>query len=85
MKTAKEMIITKKTDWLLEVKKVYVYRIFRNGNGDYTIEVQRRKDFEKINLDGSALMTYSPEIFSRLTVDYINKMFKILRKEAKLA
>ncbi len=79
------MIITKKTDWLLEVKKAYVYRIFRNGNEDYTIEVQRRKDFEEISLEGSALRTYSPEIFSRLTVDYINKTFEILRKEAKLA
>lgn len=79
------MIITEKTDWLLDVKREYVYRIFRNGNGDYTIEVQRRKDFDEISLEGSALRTYSPESFSRLTVEYINKTFEILRKEAKRA
>ena len=79
------MIITEKTDWLLEVKKAYVYRIFKNGNNEYTLEVQRRKDFEEVSLEGSSLRTYSPESFSRLTVDYINKMFEILRKEARFA
>ena len=79
------MKIKKKTDWCLNVGRAYVYRIFENGNNEMTIEVQRREDFENISLDGTAMRTFTKEVFNKLTVEYINKIFEILRKEAATA
>ena len=72
-------IITEKTDFLLEVKSKYTYRIFHNGNGEISIEVQLTEDFKKATLNNFALATTSVENFERLTVDCINYYFKILR------
>ena len=76
------MIIKEFTTWLCKSGNVYVYRIFENGNNEMTIEVQRKVDFMRCSLDGSAIRTYTKEQFAKLSVDYINKMFSILRKEA---
>lgn len=72
-------IITKKTDYLLEVKSKYTYRIFPNGNGEISIEVQLTEDFKKATLNNFALATTSIENFERLNVNRINYYFKILR------
>lgn len=73
-------IITEKTDFLLEVKSKYTYRIFTNGNGEISIEVQLTEDFKNASLDNFALVTTSRENFERFfTVDYINKLFLTLR------
>lgn len=74
------MKITEKTDFLLEVKSKYTYRIFTNGNGDISFEVQLTEDFENASLRNFALVTTSRENFERnIDVRHINKYFGILR------
>lgn len=75
------MKIATKENWMLEVKSKYTYRIYENGNGEMTIEVQLTQDFKNATLKNFALVTTSKENFERLiTVDYLNKLFLILRK-----
>ena len=74
------MKLTKKVDYLLEVKSTYTYRIFENGNGEMSIEVQRTEDFKNASLRNFAIATTTKENYERLiTVDYLNKLFGILR------
>lgn len=74
-------IITEKTDYLLEVKSKYTYRIFTNGNGEISFEVQLTDDFKKASLDNFALATTSRDNFERnISVDYINNLFLLLRQ-----
>lgn len=73
-------IVTEKTDFLLEVKHKYTYRIFTNGNGDISFEVQLTKDFEAASLRNFALATTPRENFDRnIDVRHINKYLSILR------
>ena len=74
-------IVTEKPDYLLEVKAKYTYRIFTNGSGDITIEVQLTKDFKEATLKNFALATTSKENYDRvIKADDINKYFDILRR-----
>ena len=43
----KMAIINKKTDYLLEVKSKFTYRIFKNGSDGMSVEVQLTEDFKK--------------------------------------
>lgn len=61
--------------------KKYVYRIFLNGNCEMTISVETRRAFNACSLDEMAIRTLSVEQYSKVTVDWINKTFDILRKE----
>ena len=73
-------IISKKTDFLLEVKSKYTYRIFTNGNGEISFEVQLTEDFKNASLENFALVTTSRENFERFcSVEYINRLFLTLR------
>lgn len=74
-------IINEKTDWMLKCGKKYVYRIFYNGNGEMTISVETRRAFNECSLDEMAIRTLSVEQYEKVTVDWINKTFDILRKE----
>lgn len=77
-------IISEKTDYLLEVKSKYTYRIFTNGNGEFSVEVQLTEDFRNATLDNFALVTTSRENFERFfSVDYINKLFLSLRQNIR--
>ncbi len=77
-------IISERTDYLLEVKSKYTYRIFTNGNGEISVEVQLTEDFRNATLNNFALVTTSPENFKRFfTVDYINKLFLTLRQNIR--
>lgn len=74
-------IIKEKTDWLLEVKATYTYRIFTNGNGEMSVEVQLTEDFKSASLRNFALATMSVDDFkSRMDVKKINDLFLMLRK-----
>ena len=74
------MKLAKKESFLLEVKSTYTYRIYENGNHEMSIEVQRTEDFKNASLRNYALSTTSKENFERqITVDYLNKLFNILR------
>lgn len=75
------MKLTEKTNWLLEVKSKYTYRIFTNGNDEMTIEVQLTDDFNNVTLKNYALVTTSKENYEKMiTVDYLNSLFLSLRK-----
>lgn len=74
-------IIKEKTDWLLEVKSTYTYRIFTNGNGEMSVEVQLTEDFKSASLRNFALATMSVDDFkNRMDVKRINDLFLMLRK-----
>ena len=74
-------IIKEKTSFLLEVKSKYTYRIYTNGNGEISFEVQLTEDFKSASLRNFALVTTSKENFERnLNVAYINNLFLLLRK-----
>lgn len=76
------MKITKKETYLLEVKATYTYRIYENGNNEISIEVQRTEDFKKCTMKNYAIASTSKENFEkRITVDYINNLFAILRRK----
>jgi len=78
------MKLTKKVDYLLEVYSAYTYRIYPNGNGEITIEVQLTKDFKAANLRNFALATTSKENFNHcITVDYLNRLFSILKQNIR--
>jgi len=73
-------IVTEKPDFLLEVKTKYTYRIFTNGNGDISVEVQLTEDFKKATLKNFALATTSKDNYEKnIGADHINKYFGILR------
>lgn len=75
------MKLTEKTNYLLEVKSKYTYRIFGNGNGEMSIEVQLTEDFKKASMKNFALVTTPKENFDRcISVEYLNKLFLILKK-----
>lgn len=73
-------IITKKTDYLLSVKSKYTYRIFTNGNGGITMEVQLTKDFNNASMHNFALASMEKSYFEKLSVDKINRYFLDLRQ-----
>ena len=74
-------IIKEKTDWLLEVKSTYTYRIFTNGNDEMSVEVQLTEDFKSASLRNFALATMSVDDFkNRMDVKRINDLFLMLRK-----
>lgn len=74
-------IIKEKTDWLLEVKATYTYRIFTNGNGEMSVEVQLTEDFKSASLRNFALAAMSVDDFkNRMDVKKINDLFLMLRK-----
>lgn len=74
-------IIKEKTNWLLEVKSKYTYRIFTNGNGDMTVEVQLTEDFKAVTLRNRAIATMSVDDFERrMDAEKINRLFLFLRK-----
>lgn len=73
-------IITEKTDYLLAVKSKYTYRIYTNGIGEISFEVQLTEDFNSTTFENFALVTTSRDNFDRLSVDYINKLFLLLRQ-----
>ena len=58
-------IIREKTNFVLEVKHKFTYRIFRNGNNEMSIEVQLTDDFKKANFRNYATATMSVEDFER--------------------
>lgn len=75
------MKLTEKVDFLLEVKPMYTYRIYQNGNGEMSMEVQLTEDFKKASLRNFALVTTTKENFARcITVEYLNKLFPLLKK-----
>lgn len=74
-------IIKGKTDYVLEVKSKYTYRVFTNGNGDMSVEVQLTKDFKAASLQNFALASMSKDDFEkRMTVEKINDLFLMLRR-----
>ena len=74
-------IIKEKTDWLLEVKSTYTYRIFTNGNDEMSVEVQLTEDFKSASLRNFALATMSVDDFkNRMDVKRIKDLFLMLRK-----
>lgn len=74
-------IINEKTSYALEVKSKFTYRIFPNGSGSMSVEVQLTKDFNKASLRNFALATMSMEDFEkRMNLDKINDLFLMLRK-----
>lgn len=76
----KDMKLTEKINYLLEVKSKYTYHIFTNGNGDMSVEVQLTKDFKKATLHNFALCSMSIEDFEkRMSVEKINQLFLMLR------
>lgn len=81
MEGLKMNVINEKTDWLLKCGKKYVYRIFLNGNGEITISVETRRAFNACSLDEMAVRTLTIEQFSKVSVEWINKTFNILRCE----
>lgn len=76
-------IITKKTDHLLAVKSKYTYRIYPNGNGGMTMEVQLTKDFNNANMNNFALVTMTKNYFEKLSVDRVNQFFLDLRRNIR--
>lgn len=48
-------VLNKKTDYLLAVKTKYTYRIYSNGNGEMSIEVQFSDDFKRSTLENFAV------------------------------
>lgn len=75
------MKLTEKVDWLLEVKSKYTYRIFKNGNGEMSVEVQLSEDFKKASLHNFAICSMSVKDFERrMSVKGINELFLMLRK-----
>lgn len=73
-------IIKEKTDYLLEVKRKYTYRIFTNGMGEMSVEVQLTDDFKAVTLENYALATMSKEDFNRASTRCINRLFGSLKK-----
>lgn len=74
-------IINEKTNYLLEVKSKYTYRIYVNGNDEMSIEAQLTKDFRAVSLRNYALATMSKEDFDkRMSAEKINDLFLWLRK-----
>lgn len=75
-------IISKKTDYLLEVKSKFTYRIFKNGSDGMSIAVQLTEDFKKASLKNFALAAMSVEDFEkRMSLEKINDLFLMLRKQ----
>ena len=78
----KMAIINKKTDYLLEVKSKFTYRIFKNGSDGMSVEVQLTEDFKKASLKNFALAAMSVEDFEkRMSLEKINDLFLMLRKQ----
>lgn len=75
-------IINEKVDWLLDVRRKYVYRIFLNGNDEISITCQMRDDFENCRLN-ETIRTLTKDDFRKVSVEWINKTFDILRKECR--
>ena len=73
-------ILNEKTDHLLDVKAKYTYRIYTNGNGEMSIEVQLSDDFKCASLENFALATISKDEFARISLPCINHLFMALRK-----
>ena len=74
-------IINEKTSFVLEVKSKFTYRIYKNGNGEMSVEVQLTEDFKEASLRNYAIATMSVEDFEkRLNVRKINDLFLMLRK-----
>lgn len=73
-------ILNEKTDYLLAVKSKYTYRIYTNGNGEMSIEVQLTDDFKRSTLENFALATMTKDKFACVTLPCINHLFKVLRK-----
>ncbi|MEY8232856.1 hypothetical protein AALA82_14705 [Oscillospiraceae bacterium 50-16] len=72
--------MNEKTDYLLAVKSKYTYRIYPNGNGEMSIEVQLSDDFKRSTLENFALATMSKDEFAYASLSCINYLFKALRK-----
>lgn len=74
------MKLTEKVSYLLEVKSKYTYRIYTNGNGGMSVEVQLTKDFKKASLHNFALCSMSVKDFEkRMSVKKINELFLMLK------
>ncbi len=74
------MKLTEKVSYLLKVKSKYTYRIYTNGNGDMSVEVQLTKDFKKASLHNFALCSMSVKDFEkRMSVKKINDLFLMLK------
>lgn len=73
-------IINEKTSFVLEVKSKFTYSIYKNGNGEISVEVQLTEDFKNASLRNFALATMSVEDFERrMDVKKLNNLFLMLR------
>ena len=73
-------ILNEKTNYLLAVKSKYTYRIYPNGNGEMSFEVQLTDDFKRSTLENFALATMTKDEFACASLRCINYLFKALRK-----
>lgn len=73
-------IITEKSTYVLEVKSKYTYRVFVNGAGSISVEVQLTKAFKNVSLRDYCLISVSNERFDKLSVNDINRLFLVARK-----
>ena len=73
-------IITEKSTHVLEVKSKYTYRVFVNGAGSISVEVQLTKAFKNVSLRDYCLISMSKERFENLDVDKINRLCLVARK-----
>ena len=73
-------ILNEKMEYLLAVKSKYTYRIYPNGNGEMSIEVQLSDDFKRSTLENFALATMTKDEFACASLSCINYLFRALKK-----
>ena len=73
----------KKDRYALEVKSVYTYRVFQNGNDEITVSVQKTRAFKACSMEEENTCTMSVSTFDRLSLDDLNWIVLFLRNGIK--
>lgn len=74
-------IINEMCDHFLKINSKYTYRIYKNGNGEMSIEVQATKSFKNGEMENFAIAIITTVEFDVwMTCQRANDLFLMLRK-----